>query len=177
MPAQKIAQLFPEATVVANSFNRFNPEEPTMASVAKKELLQRNIPEDQIMLEEQSFSTITQYTEMIKLAVEHDWKNLTVVINEYYVPRATALYDHLDTIVEDDTFQDTLAEFKDNDGKVSFIVSDEVMGHMDPRYTKYLDEVKKTDAYATTVASEARGLNDLLAGKYRVVLTPEKPRD
>lgn len=173
----KIAQLFPEATVVANSFNRFNPDEPTMASVAKQELLQRSIPEEQIMLEEQSFSTITQYTEMVKLAIENNWKNIAVIINEYYEPRAAALYDHLDSIVEDDDFQDTLTEFKENNGKVSFIVCDEVMGHMNPHYTEYLNRVKQTEAYENTVESEARGLKDLLDGKYRVVLSPEKPRN
>lgn len=35
----KIAELFPKAMVVANSFNRFNAEEPTMASVSKNELI------------------------------------------------------------------------------------------------------------------------------------------
>lgn len=114
---------------------------------------------------------------MVKLAVENNWKNIAVIINEYYEPRATALYSHLDNIVEDDAFQDTLAKFKEGNGRVSFIVCDEVMGHMNPHYTEYLNKVKQTEAYEKTVQSEARGLQDLLAGKYRVVLSPEKPRN
>ena len=79
--------------------------------------------------------------------------------------------------MEDESFQKTLSAFKENGTNVSFVVADEIMGHISPHYTIYTDKIKQTEAYATTVASEARGLKDLLDGKYRVVLTPEKPRD
>ncbi len=172
----EIAKLFPESAIVANSYNRFNPDEPTMASVVQDELRRRGIPEEQIILEEESFSTITQYVEMVKLAVEKKWTKLTILINEYYTPRATALFEHLDTIVQDDEFQRTLQEFKDMGAEVAFIESDEILGMMSERFTRHLDAVKQTPAYQETVAKEAQGLKDLLAGKYKFSPIPEKPR-
>ena len=172
----EIAKLFPESAIVANSYNRFNPDEPTMALVVQGELRRRGVPEEQIILEEESFSTITQYVEMVKLAVEKKWTKLTILINEYYTPRATALFEHLDTIVQDDEFQRTLQEFKDMGAEVAFIESDEILGMMSERFTRHLDAVKQTPAYQETVAKEAQGLKDLLAGKYKFSPIPEKPR-
>jgi len=172
----KIAKLFPDAAVVANSYNRFDPNEPTMASVSKAELIRKGVDEERIILEERSFSTITQYTEMIKEAVDHGWSRITVVINDYYVPRATALYEHLGTIVENDEFQQTLKQFHAMNGTVSFVVAEEILGLVNERYTRYFDAVKQTDAYKKSILMEAKGLQDLLDGKYHVVLEPEKPR-
>ena len=154
----EIAKLFPESAIVANSYNGFNPDEPTMASVVQDELRRRGVPEEQIILEEESFSTITQYVEMVKLAVEKKWTKLTILINEYYTPRATALFEHLDTIVQDDEFQRTLQEFKDMGAEVAFIESDEILGMMSERFTRHLDAVKQTPAYQETVAKEAQGV-------------------
>ncbi len=172
----EIAHLFPEVPVVTNSYNRYDPNEPTMASVHRDELIRRGIDPERIILEEESFSTITQYVEMIKMAVDKGWTRLCVVINGYYVPRATALYEHLDSIVESDEFQETLKQFKRMNGKVSFVVGDDIMKLMDDHYKTYFDELKKAEPYQKTVASEKKGLDDLLAGKYHVVLEPEKPR-
>jgi hypothetical protein len=178
----EIAKLFPGAAVVTNSYNRFDPEEPTMASIHRDELIRRGVDAERIIMEEESFSTITQYIEMIKLAVEHGWTRLSVVINEYYKPRATALYENLDSIVEYEDpqqaqeFQEVLEAFKRMNGSVSFVVGDDIMRHMNPRWNAYFEELYTSSAYQKNVASEAKGLADLQAGEYRVRLTPENPR-
>ncbi|HEY0965728.1 MAG TPA: YdcF family protein [Candidatus Saccharimonadales bacterium] len=172
----KIAHLFPDLPVVANSYNRFDPDEPTMASVHRDELIRKGVNPERIILEEESFSTITQYVEMIKMAVERGWTRVSVIINGYYEPRATALYEHLDSIVENAEFQQTLQQFKRMNGEVSFVVGDDIMKLMNKHYEAYFDELERTPAYQKTVTMEKKGLEDLLAGKYRVVLEPERPR-
>lgn len=178
----EIASLFPEAAVVTNSYNRFNADEPTMASVVRSELIRRGVGAERIITEEESFSTVTQYIEMLKLAIEHEWTRLSVVINEYYFTRATALYENLGSIVEYDNPQDTqefqemLRKFHSMNGTVSFVIADNVMRLMNDRWSTYFDTLKQTNGYKKTVEMEAKGLADLQAGKYRVVLSPEKPR-
>lgn len=172
-----IAEAIPEATIVTNSFNRFDPEEPTMASVVRGELVKRGVKPERIEPEEQSFSTVTQMVEMVKMAVDKDWTKVVAMTNEFHFPRMTAMFDRLDTIIDDSDFQQTLSQFKQRGIQVRFIPAERILRMVSPHFAHYIDEVSKSEPYAKTVAMEAQGLEDLLAGKYRVVLNPEKPRD
>jgi len=172
----ELADIFPEAPIVANSYNRFDPHEPTMASIVKSELIQRKVDPNRIILEEDSFSTITQFTEMIKMAVQKNWHKITVLTNEYNLPRATMQFDNLDSIVKDAEFQGILQVFKEHDGIVSIIDADTIMRIMSDHFAHYLDDVSQTEPYQETVRKEKQGIEDLKKGEYRVVLDPEKPR-
>jgi hypothetical protein len=174
--AAKVADIFPEVPIIANSYNRFDPHEPTMASVVKDELVQRKVDPDRIILEEDSFSTITQFTEMIKMAVQKDWHKITVLTNEYNLPRATMQFDNLDSIVDDAKFQEVLQTFKERGGTVSIIDADTIMRIVSDHFASYLDQVSQTEPYKETIRREKQGLEDLKKGEYRVVLDPEKPR-
>ena len=61
-------------------------------------------------------------------------------------------------------------------GTISFVVGDDVMKEMNPRWNIYFDDLYQSDAYQKTEATEKKGRNDLDAGRYRVVLKPEQPR-
>lgn len=172
----KIAEAVPEAQIVTNSFNRFDPDEPSMASIVKGELTDRGVDPQRIEMEEQSFTTITQMVEMVKLAVEKNWTKVVAMTNEFHYPRMTAMFERLDTIIDDDEFQKTLTAFKERGVQVKFIPAEQILRLIDPHFTAYIERVVQSEAYAKTVAAEAQGLEDLLAGKYRVVLNPEKPR-
>lgn len=172
----KIAEVFPDVPVVANSYNRNNADEPTMASVTKSELIKRGVDQDRIILEEDSFSTITQYIELLRLAKQAEWKNVVVTINEYYEPRATALFQHLPEIVNDTEVSQLWHEFKDKGGVVAFISSEPIMRAMSPHYTKYLEEVYGTEKYHEMVAKEAQGLRAIQEGQYKYSLQPNVAR-
>lgn len=172
----KIAEVFPEVPIVTNSFNRFDESEPTMASVVKNELIKRKINPERISLEESSFSTITQLTEMVKLANQNKWKNVVAITNTFHFPRTSEMVKQLDVIIEDDEFQESLQTFKDNGGRIGLVSAEDVMRSMNPHYGNYLDAAMETPEYAATVAAEANGLRDLKKGQYRVTLNPEKPR-
>lgn len=172
----EVAHVFPEVPIVTNSFNRFDPTQPTMASVVKDELVQRKIDSNRIILEEDSFSTITQFTEMIKMAVQEKWNKVTVLTNEYNLPRSTLMYENLSSIVDDAEFQEVFRQFKEKGGIVSIIDADTIMRIMSDHFATYLDQVSQTEPYQETVRREKQGLEDLKKGEYKVTLSPEKPR-
>lgn len=175
--AAEIAEALPEVGIVTNSFNRFDPEEPTMASVVKSELVHRGVDPERIEMEESSFSTITQMVEMVRMSVKNKWERVLALTNEFHLPRMTAMFDMLETIIDDADFQQTLAEFRARGTQVQFMPAERVLLTADVRFAKYIDRVADSEQYAKTVAAEAQGLQDLLNGKYRIVLQPEKPRD
>lgn len=172
----EIAKALPNLKIITNSINRFDPEVPSMAVVNKEELVRRGIDPDRITREEDSFSTVTQLTEMIRLAVANNWAKIASLTNEYHHPRVQAMYERLDSIIDDAQFQKTLAKFKKQGTKVVFIDAEPVMRLIDPHFVTYLNEVAKTPQFKHTLETEAKGLADLKAGHYRVVLKPEAPR-
>lgn len=157
----EIAKALPSLKIVTNSVNRFDPEVPSMARVNKEELVRRGIDPDRITLEEDSFSTVTQLTEMVRLAVANNWTRIASLTNGYHHPRIQAMYERLNTIVDDAQFQKTLAKFKKQGTKVAFIDAESVMRLIDPHFITYLSEVSKTPQFRRTLETEAKGLADL----------------
>lgn len=173
----EIAKVLPEVTIVTNSFNRFDSEEPTMASVIHQELVNRGVSPERLDSEELSFSTLTQIKEMVIKAVDQNWTKLIAVTNTYHLPRIREMNRQLDVIIDDEVFQAALKIFKERGGKVEYIGSEDIIRLVSSHYKKYLDEAEKTQGFTTTVAAEAQGLSDLQAGKYRTKFTPESPRN
>lgn len=147
-----------------------------MASVIKKELVKRGVKEERIIEETNSFSKITQITEMIKLSVANGWERIAMMTNEYHLTRIQTIFEQIGTIVEDSEFQEILAMFNRQGSRVAFICTEPIMRIANPLYAVYLSRVEETPQFQHTLATEAKGLEDLKAGRYKVVLQPEKPR-
>lgn len=67
--AAELAQFFPDSKIIANSYvttpdDKVEPH----ARVYKEELLRLGVQEDRILIQENSFNTITEIIEMVKLA-------------------------------------------------------------------------------------------------------------
>lgn len=174
--AEQIAKAIPELNIVTNSFDRFNEDTPTMASVVAQELVNRDIDSSRITQEENSFSTITQIAEMVRQSVDNGWLNIAVVTNRYHLPRTQAIYDSLDGIIEDDEFQKNLKKFKEIGGNVRFVCAEDVLSKTHYLFDAYMHKVEQTPEFQKTLQAEERGLRDLESGNYKVVLNPEKPR-
>lgn len=182
---QGIAEAFPDLPIVTNSYNRFDPEEPIMASIIRKELEKRGVAPTRISEEARSFSTITQLIEMINDAVNNHnsddgqakWQNVAILTNEYHLPRLKCMFENLETVIEDPKFQDTLSQFRKMGINITFISAESVMRLQSPKFITYLNKVEQSPQFKETLAGEAKGLADLKAGKYKIVLKPEKPRD
>lgn len=177
LASAEIAKAAPDIAIVTNSFNRNDLTEPTMAKVNRDELVRLGVDEERIELEEDSFSTISQLTEMIKKAVNNKWRHVAVVSNAYHLPRITEMTNRLPEIVDDPEFQAKFDEFKLNDGRVYFVSAESILRVISDHYTHFLEEAEQSPAYLATVAAEAKGLDDLRSGKYlvaRVKDTPDK---
>ncbi len=162
----EIANIYPEIPIVATS--KVFDDEPTHAAVIAEELIARGVDSNRIVYEEKSISTITEVIEMVKLAVEKDWHHLAVVTNSYHIPRMREMYERLPEIVEDELLREVYSYFQAKGGEVSFVAADDVMRAMSKRFESYLDKVAELPEYQRTVASEAKGLEDIKAGRYRV---------
>jgi len=162
----EIADLYPEIPIVATS--KVFDEEPTHASVIAEELISRGVDSTRIIYEEKSIGTLTEVIEMVKLAVERDWHNLAVVTNSYHIPRMREMYLRLPEIVEDPVLSEVYRYFQEHGGEVSFVAADDVMRAISKHFAYYLDKVEESPEYKRTVASEAKGLEDIKAGLYRV---------
>lgn len=183
----EVAKIFPEIPVVTDSFNRFDSNEPTMASVITHELGKRGVNPDRIIQQTKSFSTITQLVETVRLAQELDLKRLAIITNDYHLPRVGAMWERLNTIeIKDpdgsvdtdrtDEFRERVDAFSKAERRVAFVGAESIMRVMHPRYGEYIERVQASDEYQKTVADEARGVRDLQVGTYRLVFTPENPR-
>jgi uncharacterized SAM-binding protein YcdF (DUF218 family) len=162
----EIANVYPEIPIVATS--KVFDDEPTHASVIAEELISRGVDSNRIVYEEKSISTLTEVIEMVKLAVEKNWQHLAVITNSYHIPRMREMYQRLPEIVDDQLVQEAYRYFQEKGGEVSFIAAEDVMRVMSKRFENYLDRVAELPEYQRTVASEAKGLEDIRAGRYRV---------
>lgn len=185
LAAVEAAKLFPDAMIVPNSYNRFSADEPTMAAVSRQELLRRGVPDSQILLEEESFSTFTELVEMLKLAVDNKWTRVSIITSDYHIPRTSEMMRQvasLDKIAPADHQQeategiDALKLFKDYGGQISFVAAEDILRAVSPRYEEYLGKVKQTSLYSDTLEAEARGLAHLKSGEYHAPLRAEVSR-
>lgn len=172
----KIAHLFPKARIVTNSYDRTDTTKPTMAETIEEELTRHyGIDGARIEREEESFSTITQLVEMAKLLDAHDWKDVAIVVSDYHIPRTTALFERLDQLVDDPGIADVLRRIRTAGKKVRFIGAESILEMMGPHYIAYVKASRESAPYKEIAASEKQGLEDLLAGKYRLAHAPAKP--
>ncbi len=108
-----------------------------------------------ILLDTTSPNTNANMLYSLQLANREDWRDMTVITNEYHVPRAEAIYS-------------IIAEKLCMDGvHITFMSAEEIVKQAHPGL--YDDEIE--GAYISAagqlrLASEARGLADIKAGNY-----------
>ena len=151
-----LAKRFPNARLVTTT-KRMDPG-PTHASVDAHELEERGVARERIILEENSTVTGSKITEAIKLCRERGWKHIAFVTSEYHIPRTELFWElqHVPGITAE------------------FISAEAILIEEDPRFTETFEAVKKTDAYHTRLAAEAKGVEDLKKGTYQAAPLEEK---
>lgn len=168
--AAEIGKYFPEVKLITTSY--YQPDKPIHAEIYARELEKLSIPKNQIELEKKSTSTLTSLIEMVKLAKNHDWKEMSILTSDFHVPRTQEMYHQLKDLAEnfnlaDEEFSKAWNYFKKEGGlKISFIVAEEILLLRDSRYKTIIEEVKKTEAYKKRVESEKKGVKQLKEGTY-----------
>lgn len=159
---------FPDAMFLTNSHTKGKADdEPTHAKVVARELVEYGIPEDHIVLQENSTNTITELIELVKVSVDNNWRIVSVISNEYQIPRIQEFINSLDKFVGNDSaFATALKKFKEEGYKINLVSAEDILSVRSPHYDTLIEKVKKTEAYEERVAAETKGTEQIKDGSY-----------
>lgn len=173
--AAKMHAVFPDAQLVTVTRPR-SAEEPTYATIIEEELIRRDVPEDRIISEGEeavAVDTITEFKEFARLWKEHEWKNIVFILSEWHVPRASALFNHVEDFIDNDSEaqKELLSEFieaiKSNKLTVQFLDTTKVLSTSNSRFKKFFEETLKNDpGMRLREAMEKSALEQIESGTY-----------
>lgn len=176
LAAVELSRAFPEAIVMANSFIERTGERH--AQVTAEELERAGVPQDHIVIQEESFNTFSEIIELIKIVVQKDVRHAVVVVNEFIIPRAQALLERIQTVGDPAGYRerpgvaDALEKFEEllRSGKanISFVSSEDVISLIDPRYKRLVEETRKLPAWQKTIEMEQSGVRAIEEGTYGI---------
>ncbi|MBY0539771.1 YdcF family protein [Patescibacteria group bacterium] len=171
-------EYFTEAKVIANSFNTATKDWPEErhAEVAAAEFRSAGISEEDIIVQQDSVSTVTELLENIRLVEERNWKHLVIFTNGAQVERARAALEKIDTVFDPLKFrerpeiQKVLASFlekrKKGEVKISIVAAEDALERMDERYARLMQEVRETELYRMSKARQDNAAEQIRAGTY-----------
>lgn len=159
---------FPKAVIVPMSRPRAS-HKPTYAAVAKTELLQMGVADEQILLEDVSINTITEFKEAAKMWKEHQWKNLVFISSNWHMPRVEALFNRLENFVnpeEEQLINDFVAAIKSEELSIQFIGSTDVLEIKNPRYREFIEKAEASPSMQLRIEAEKSTLVQMANGHY-----------
>lgn len=154
--AALLAKQYPDAHIITTSRN-FTSDLPTLARIYADELASAGVARERIMEETESTNTGTAVQHAVRLAHEKGLGRLLFLSSEFQLPRIRAFYERTKS-----------------DAAADFVSSESILIEHDPACAARFAEIKKTPAYQTRLASEARGLSALKEGTYRSAPTDDK---
>ena len=163
-------EAFSEASIVAMSKSR-EEGRPTIASVVARELLAKGVDEDRILLEEVSIDTITEYKEAARFWKQNGWQNIVFVLAHWHVPRATALFNHIEDFADSDDERALLSDFvtaiKSGSLKVQFLDTTKILSTKSDKYERFFDKTLTQDpGMQARVQAEVKAVEQIEAGTY-----------
>ncbi|MEK9166059.1 MAG: YdcF family protein [Patescibacteria group bacterium] len=149
------------------------------------------IEKNQIILEEYSDDTVSNFIEIIMIAWKKGWNKIAILSNDYHLPRAKGFAKCL----QDESFMDLFLKYKKdeiydrlskaiarmNDNKYSidgffkfaaslkfiFVDAEDILRQKDSlHYTALFDKVRQSPAFQARIASDKKGYDDFKAGNY-----------
>lgn len=169
LAAAELHKAFPSVDIITTSRTR-NQDEPTYAAVMKDELLQKGVPDERIVLEEDSVSTVTEYKEAIKLWNTHKWSSIVFITSNFHVLRARALLNHIEDFSDNDEELELITSFansiRQGSLSVQFLGSAEILAIRDEHYKSLLQEVNASDGIQQRIAFEKKGVEQIASGTY-----------
>lgn len=178
-------EYFPETKIVANSFNTATEDWPEErhAEVAAREFRAAGIPEEDIIVQQDSVSTVTELLENIRLAEENNWKHLVIFTNGAQVERARASLEKIDTVFDPLQFrerpeiQKALKSFLERqerrEVKISIVAAEDALERMGERYVKFVQRVKGSPLYVESKARQDAAAAQIREGTYGKNPPPE----
>lgn len=163
-------RVFPEAYVVAMTKSR-DERKPTLARIVANELSEKGVDESKILLEEVSVDTITEYKEAAKLWKKHGWQSVVFILAAWHVPRAEALFNHIEDFADSDEEAKLLSEFaeavKTGTLTVQFLDTTEVLSTRSSKFKWFFDEkLAKDPGMQARIVAEKGAVEQIKAGTY-----------
>jgi hypothetical protein len=132
------------------------PNEVTVASVMRDELITLGVPKKSIILEDKSGTTFENLVELKKIIRKLRPKKVTLITNDYHLPRVRAMIDYIDELKDVTKMTD-----------IEFASAEKVAIEHDKEKWRYIiDTSYKTDAMQTRIANELKGVQDIKNGTY-----------
>jgi uncharacterized SAM-binding protein YcdF (DUF218 family) len=142
------------------------PDAPGESEIGKKELISRGIPEEKIFLENESKNTKQNIENVLKIALDHNWKKILILSSNYHIPRIKALYEK--AIAENKDYEDITIDFQG---------AEDVLTAVDPRWQKYIDQANSLEEMKKREENEKKGVDILKSGKaYSSIQETKEPK-
>lgn len=176
--AKELKKYFPEAKIVANSRikARDNWPEERHAEIAAAELKRAHIQADQIIVQDNSFSTLTELLETIRLTVENHWKHVVILAPGHQVERATAMLEMVDTVIDRTQYRErpeikeALHAFaeqqKKGETKISIVASEDILSRTSPRHRRIVEAATSSPEWKALLEREKRSAEEIRNGTY-----------
>lgn len=129
---------------------------PAVSETMKQELMERGVPAENIFIEVESGSTWQQLQELKRLIQEHALGGLTVISNEYHLPRIQAM-------IEKDGELNALLQ----NNQLKLESAESVLIAREPRWEKSIRSAYERDDVRARIALEQKGVEDINEGRYK----------
>lgn len=151
--------------------SQFGDDIPTEAQTYQKKFLRsiegmkkrkhddelNGLEEPEIILEDKSFSTMTNIKELLQMIVDNNWRSIKIISSDYHIPRVQALYEQ------------ALAQHPEIDVAIEFVSAEEYVKRMYPgKYDKVIDSAYRSEEALKRIENEKKGLEDIKNGTYAV---------
>ena len=152
-------------TVTIPGKNIPDPNAPSESAVMKNEMVRYGIPEDDIILEEKSNSTLTNAIESAKIIRQMDFKRIGLLTSFWHLERAMVMFE---------------AQRLDIEGRsITPISADEIVAEISRRHAKIVENMENSPTIKKRLASEVEGIKAFKEGKYKrkpLVWNPTKDK-
>lgn len=126
---------------------------PTEASVMKNEMIRYGIPEENIILEEVSTTTLTNAQEVAKILRAHsEFKKVGIMTSFWHLERSMVMFE---------------AQRLDLDGKMLIpLDADQIIADKSARHAKIVGEMANSETIDQRINAEVNGIKLFKEGKY-----------
>jgi hypothetical protein len=133
---------------------------PTLAAVAKKELIELGVPPDAVIEESQSGTTFEGLVGLLKFINQKDFERLMIVSNGWHLPRIKVFIENCGELL-------ALKVLVDG-GRLEFVNADAVLIERKPEdWQSVIETAVASQALKNRLAIEKRGVEDIKSGRYQ----------
>lgn len=129
------------------------PDDITIASVMKTELVELNVNPSAIIEEGKSGSTFEQLQE---LSLLQECEEIVIISNEWHLPRISAMINYLEP----------LSNLRSD--KITLLAAEDVLLHHDhDLWSPVIETARKSEILQSVIESEKRGVAAIKSGQYK----------